>query len=116
MIRRPPRSTLSSSSAASDVYKRQPLDKELSRAFKYRTKAQASSSDEDNNENGDDGGAIHSIVSRSNYNFSSKASMTGTAISTGKASAVSKRSKARSVAKQIIKGCLLYTSPSPRDS
>src|SRR5674536_250291 len=26
MIRRPPRSTLSSSSAASDVYKRQPLD------------------------------------------------------------------------------------------
>src|SRR5450756_2198145 len=30
MIRRPPRSTQSRSSAASDVYKRQPLDKELS--------------------------------------------------------------------------------------
>src|SRR5674536_313057 len=29
MIRRPPRSTLSSSSAASDVYKRQPLDRAI---------------------------------------------------------------------------------------
>src|SRR5664280_3717670 len=32
MIRRPPRSTLSSSSAASDVYKRQSLVREVSRA------------------------------------------------------------------------------------
>ena len=32
MIRRPPRSTLSSSSAASDVYKRQPVDDALSHA------------------------------------------------------------------------------------
>src|SRR5664279_3835331 len=41
MIRRPPRSTLSSSSAASDVYKRQPLDRALQAVFQEQAAAKA---------------------------------------------------------------------------
>eukprot|EP00658_Telonema_sp_P-2_P031625 TRINITY_DN23622_c0_g1_i3.p1 TRINITY_DN23622_c0_g1~~TRINITY_DN23622_c0_g1_i3.p1 ORF type:complete len:185 (-),score=60.03 TRINITY_DN23622_c0_g1_i3:47-601(-) len=40
MIRRPPRSTLSSSSAASDVYKRQDMDNKISEEFRELHKRQ----------------------------------------------------------------------------
>eukprot|EP00658_Telonema_sp_P-2_P002442 TRINITY_DN10921_c0_g1_i1.p1 TRINITY_DN10921_c0_g1~~TRINITY_DN10921_c0_g1_i1.p1 ORF type:complete len:142 (+),score=7.78 TRINITY_DN10921_c0_g1_i1:111-536(+) len=48
MIRRPPRSTLSSSSAASDVYKRQVLRTDLKTRYNWKRRVRVCSQDDEN--------------------------------------------------------------------
>eukprot|EP00658_Telonema_sp_P-2_P046946 TRINITY_DN35351_c0_g1_i1.p1 TRINITY_DN35351_c0_g1~~TRINITY_DN35351_c0_g1_i1.p1 ORF type:complete len:109 (+),score=10.09 TRINITY_DN35351_c0_g1_i1:88-414(+) len=108
MIRRPPRSTLSSSSAASDVYKRQTAG--LPRP-NTPIRVQA-----------------HWASSRARFEYMRWASTDGYFLETCKYSAVAAvlTSTGRGAASDApsayqcrlpcVRTCLLYTSPSPRDS
>ena len=107
MIRRPPRSTLSPSSAASDVYKRQLITQvlvdEKDPAFSNPTKPIGSFYSKEE---------AYKIVAEKGYTFKEDA---GRGYRRVVASPKPVDIVEKASINAILKACLLYTSPSPRD-
>eukprot|EP00658_Telonema_sp_P-2_P047099 TRINITY_DN35633_c0_g1_i1.p1 TRINITY_DN35633_c0_g1~~TRINITY_DN35633_c0_g1_i1.p1 ORF type:complete len:105 (+),score=35.87 TRINITY_DN35633_c0_g1_i1:67-381(+) len=104
MIRRPPRSTLSSSSAASDVYKRQAVG----RKRKPRRMPTAPRREFEGDDHEKSAAAVLMKKVRGKRNVMLESLLDNDEHGDGSVSHQQLR--------EGLKSCLLYTSPSPRDS
>ena len=118
MIRRPPRSTLDRSSAASDVYKRQSLRSQIGIVPQHVLLFNGSVRDNIGYGRFDaDHAAIeraartaqaHDFISRLPQGYDTLIGDQGVKLSGGQRQRIA-------LARALLKDCLLYTSPSPRD-